>query len=42
MGVGLHNDLSSKTEGTGLKESNTSAYVRRMITTSDETSEYQD
>lgn len=42
MGVGIQNNLAIKTRGQDLKESNTSAYLRRKITTSDETSEYQD
>lgn len=32
----------ARLKGQDWKESNTSAYLRRMITTSDETSEYQD
>lgn len=42
MGAGIQNNLVRKTWGQDLKERNTSAYLRRMITTSEETSEYQD
>lgn len=42
MGVGLQKVFLARLKGQDSKEINTSAYLRRMITTSDETSEYQD
>lgn len=41
MGMGLQNNLA-RLKVQDLKESKTSAYLKRTITTSDETSEYQD